>query len=880
METFQGGKTQRSMKKKISTIFGVGVTLALLASLLVGVLPASALGVPVASIKAGENIISRVDPDYTVRFDVDQELDNLDYITITFPSDTVITPGSIAATITATAGWVGGVPDTPATLATLTWSGSSTSRYIRVALGAGDHIGEGAEVRIVITAGITNPTSPADYQLTVSTSVETTAQTSNTYAIVPPSLYYPGNIEIRNPGGYLMGVETSLNTAMTYCTTPGYTLTVSTGYYDENVAVGQQVTIVAAEGATPVIADLPQDTVGTPSGSMTVNAGGNKTSTGSGVILDGLTFMGDTESANVLIIQAEGATVQNCIFTKAGSSVTTPVQTMLAYSTAPALYRSTISNCSFDMTLGARADVGINVTGNGLTVSGCTFVGDYDAAYTQDYYIQNSGGTLTMPIVSTGNTATGASGTFIYTPTASTGRITSTGDSMTGMWRALRIYGGTVIVTDATISSSGVSAVLLPPLGVPAIDIAGGTTVFTMTNSTVSGSMAYAFNLGSTVDWDLINVMFNSITGNTKNVYSAAAAAGGGTAPLGANFEKNYWGDMEGPATGSMGYATSATTNPIDYSHYLGAPATGAFVVPTTGTYSFVTQGVSFTVTAAATGLAVVPGMLGAANYSSNPAGVDPSQPVIEDGYYDVFIAPGAGSAPTDVALVVISNPNIDETTMIYVLDELNGVWGPADIQGTNVYGHTVWFQTGLAIWPPIGGLNGTPVALVTAPLAAPAQSSLVPAQAATGVIISPTSLSWGAITGAEGYDFQLSEYPFSPTDLLVDETTDTNGIALVEELDYLTVYAWRVRAYRGTEYGPWVTSFFTTAEEVPEEVSDTWVIQQEPTQIEWPEDITVVVPPIETTEIPEYILWVVVAVGAILVIAVVVLIVRTRRVA
>ena len=65
-----------------------------------------------------------------------------------------------------------------------------------------------------------------------------------------------------------------------------------------------------------------------------------------------------------------------------------------------------------------------------------------------------------------------------------------------------------------------------------------------------------------------------------------------------------------------------------------------------------------------------------------------------------------------------------------------------------------------------------------------------------------------------------------------------------------------------------------------PPDEPDTWVIEPGETEITWPDDITVVVPPIETTEIPEYILWVVVAVGAILVIAVVVLIVRTRRVA
>jgi hypothetical protein len=118
----------------------------------------------------------------------------------------------------------------------------------------------------------------------------------------------------------------------------------------------------------------------------------------------------------------------------------------------------------------------------------------------------------------------------------------------------------------------------------------------------------------------------------------------------------------------------------------------------------------------------------------------------------------------------------------------------------------------------------------------------------------------------------------------MVQEVPDTNGLVIAEVLDYLTTYAWRVRAAQGThtptdEKGAWVVGFFTTAAEPEEQLPPVEVIQQEPPVInipDWPDTIYEE----QTPVIPDYLLWVVVGVGAVLVIAVIVLIVRTRRVA
>ena len=113
----------------------------------------------------------------------------------------------------------------------------------------------------------------------------------------------------------------------------------------------------------------------------------------------------------------------------------------------------------------------------------------------------------------------------------------------------------------------------------------------------------------------------------------------------------------------------------------------------------------------------------------------------------------------------------------------------------------------------------------------------------------------------------------------MLDTTVPTNGIILVnEELNYYETYAWRVQAVRGTDTSAWVTSFFVTEAE-PEEAPDPIeIVIPEPTPTP---EIEVIVPaPTEVEILPEYLLWVIVGVAAVLIIAVIVLIVRTRRVA
>ena len=118
---------------------------------------------------------------------------------------------------------------------------------------------------------------------------------------------------------------------------------------------------------------------------------------------------------------------------------------------------------------------------------------------------------------------------------------------------------------------------------------------------------------------------------------------------------------------------------------------------------------------------------------------------------------------------------------------------------------------------------------------------------------------------------------------------------AYVTELDYSSPYYWRVKAVSGTagagtlKESPWTSGVFITMDE-PVEPTPPVVIEEAPTlpdiTIEQPDititspAITVPLPDVVETEITPTWIYIIIAVGAVLVIALLVLIVRTRRVA
>jgi hypothetical protein len=173
-----------------------------------------------------------------------------------------------------------------------------------------------------------------------------------------------------------------------------------------------------------------------------------------------------------------------------------------------------------------------------------------------------------------------------------------------------------------------------------------------------------------------------------------------------------------------------------------------------------------------------------------------------------------------------------------------------------------------------------------------PTATNTLPSLGSTGVDVNPT-FSWPTITGSLGYEFVLAEDLGNKTDhfAIIDysATTDVPAITAKETLKYSTTYYWEVRAYNATTKGPWAVSFFTTMAK-PTTSATTGggggggVVTVTPTTITFttnPPAVVTLTVPTSTTPIqviPNYLLWAIIGVGAVLVIAVIVLIVRTRR--
>jgi hypothetical protein len=167
-------------------------------------------------------------------------------------------------------------------------------------------------------------------------------------------------------------------------------------------------------------------------------------------------------------------------------------------------------------------------------------------------------------------------------------------------------------------------------------------------------------------------------------------------------------------------------------------------------------------------------------------------------------------------------------------------------------------------------------------------EGRIFPSNGAVGVGLN-TPFTWGPVPNATSYEFKISTDPSFAT--TVDSATGLTSTAYTPKgLKAGTTYYWEVRALNGTVAGDWVVSAFTTGAGTVGTAAPSGAapgVQAQPT-------IVVTVPPASQPNVvvtvapatgtgtapgtPAYI-WVIIVIGAILVIAVIVLIARTRRV-
>jgi len=833
-------------------------------------------------------------------------------ITITFPYNTGITAGAIAgATIVASPGWVDNVW-TDANVDDVTWVGTAynvltgaaakivgTLGNTQAILADADTIGEGADVRITFTNGITNPATIGDYTLTVKTSAtgDTTAVTSASYAIAAPTVAaLPGIGALYNSAGVEMASRTgttaiaellALAAGMT-----GSSIKLGPGTYTENIttnAISQTIEATGTAAETIVIGTV---TVNTPSATI-----------------QGLTLKAAVGGGTLLTIGAAGdkATIQNNVFVKGGTStINADVagETIIAYNNAVASSSvagyGTITNNTFDTTKmyywAYRVnDTVIDANWTGLTISNNTFTVDSTTTTTvggtDDIAIDASAGALYYPITVSGNTITGSSGTGIRVTAGYTNISTTT---MSSLGQAILVNGAGAIVSvaDSTISDCGVGINLANGYaGVPAVEVtaAGGLTI---TNTTISGSVNDIMEV--TANGNNIIVMFNDLRGNALGFDNNDL-----TNTL--NVTNNLWNDDGSGPPATLFNAGLVNAVPAQGSSGTGAVTTTAVSGRLTAQ---TTAGVDVEVTlASGAAWAVAAGsMIAVANYPANPQSDTPLA-ALEGGFYDVyFVDTNAGAAAAASILVKFYNANISATTEVYVWSELQGIWVPVSAvnalgvsianQGVNSFGGFVWVRISGLSTPTILNLSGTPFALVEPEVvAAPdptvpgASALLAPEFGDIAAPIQPT-FTWTAAVDAVSYEFVLAEEIGQDDKFAIIDysaTTDINGHVAREQLKYDRVYNWRVRAVNAVGAGAWTTGFFTTVSEpVPEPEPVPPVEIKEVTLTPAAPEIILNVPPATKQEvqvIPDYLLWVVIAVGAVLIIAVVVLIVRTRRV-
>jgi len=154
-----------------------------------------------------------------------------------------------------------------------------------------------------------------------------------------------------------------------------------------------------------------------------------------------------------------------------------------------------------------------------------------------------------------------------------------------------------------------------------------------------------------------------------------------------------------------------------------------------------------------------------------------------------------------------------------------------------------------------------------------------VPEVGAEDVSLSP-SFMWTGVEGATSYKIQIATEPsFDVANRIVETMVTINAYPYGGVLSYNTTYYWRVKAYSGSlVVSDWTTGLFTTMAKPVPAVPPVEITPAPPAPvINLPAPVVNL--PTSPVISPSWI-YVIIGVGAVLVIAVIVLIVRTRRVA
>ena len=477
----------------------------------------------------------------------------------------------------------------------------------------------------------------------------------------------------------------------------GYTVEL---YNASDVLVNSYTTITAAEAAVAgndytilVKSGYASSDEAWPVAINTAKTGLTIKADGAGVVLSRATA-GDLFDVTDTYLTIEGFTLRNTLATVSQGNLINVVA---------AANNLTVKDCTFDLTAGYADDHGINnnsAVTNSVTVTGCSFnVGKsaYGIVDTQNevkFTVEDStftGTDCTLPLKGWGIQITG------IPPAVDDFLVEScTFDSLS---RAIDINSsaGDITIRWSTIQNSTVATK-------GAINIHTSDPVVLIYGNSIKDNTGYSVYVESTSSPTNVDLVFNSITGNTKGVNNDVA---GGTL----NAKHNWWGTATGPtATDTTGDGTTTTT------FYLTAPVelTAEYTEAAGGTFDkHLTVGIK--AAAGGTGSAAA-NIVGLAQYTESPKAV-----LADASFYDAFVATYAGIDATSTVTVSFYTEGVTADSVAKFWNELSGTWDACSDQGFNSYEGYIWVlakdQTAtVPTSPTIQELTGSMFAICTAP--------------------------------------------------------------------------------------------------------------------------------------------------------------------
>jgi hypothetical protein len=492
------------------------------------------------------------------------------------------------------------------------------------------------------------------------------------------------------------------------------------------------------------------------------------------------------------------------------------------------------------------------------------------------------------------NTFTGSSGIGIQdAASAGVGAIiVGVNNTFTSLQTALDVTQPNTILANFSGNTITKSTTTLASPYTGAIQIGAGSSI-TITGNQIIDNAGYSMKItalpaiapGPPPAATGYAITGNTFSNNVKGFYITAAV---GTGP---GFPNNYWGGAGGMgATGSDVVATGSSITAMDgaFKPFLGSPAVKGAIMPgftnvvtptkaTTAPDSYpMDPGISFNSWTAPDTKYLALTNLG----TTNPVAVPPPADAIN--YYDVYTNYITGS---DANMQInFYATGIDSTTNAYFYNAGTGKWVYCSQQGTAGTGGYVYIQLTTTSTPALSDLYGTYFVLVKGVAAAPAAITIQSPSAANGLTTGLTNVlfSWNAVNTATTYKIVVS----AKADYSNPVVTETvNGTAYVLAGPLTTgAYYFQVTALQGatqiaagsgvfnaapsTTAAPPTTVTTTVTPPAPPAVTTTVTNQPTTTTLTFTQESGVT---------PAWI-WGIIAIGAILIIVVIVLIVRTRR--